>query len=71
MSKCCLTHTPKTKFPSQKKAGRAMMRIISHTSVDVFDLHTYKCECGSWHVGHKSYYQKKLERDNNNAQTLY
>ena len=54
--------TGKTRFKVEKFAGRAMMRIWSHdTSANIYDLHTYKCEhCGDWHVGHKSYYEKKL-----------
>lgn len=57
--KKCLT-TNKTKFPNEKQAGRAMMRIWSHDpSADIHDLHTYICpDCGSWHIGHISYYQQ-------------
>jgi len=58
--------TGKSKFSSERDAGRAMMRIWSHdTSADIHDLHTYICEsCGSWHVGHISYYQESLKVKN-------
>lgn len=40
-----------------------MMRIWSHdTSANIYDLHTYVCpDCKSWHVGHKSYYEKTIQ----------
>ena len=63
--KKCKT-TKKTKFKTEKLAGRAMMRIWSHdTTANIYDLHTYLCsDCGGWHVGHVSYYQKSLENKN-------
>lgn len=51
--------TGKTQYPNQTSARIAMMRVISHTTVDMFDLHTYECpDCSKWHFGHKSYYEK-------------
>lgn len=56
--------TMKARFPNERLAGRAMMRIWSHdTEADIYDLHTYQCEhCKGWHVGHKSYYEKELAK---------
>jgi len=64
MKKC--PKTKKTSFPDEKRAGRAMMRIWSHdTSADIYDLHTYVCpDCGMWHVGHISFYEKVKEKLN-------
>ena len=55
-------------FQTDAQADRAKMRIWSHDpSADILDLHSYLCEfCGSWHVGHKSYYEKKLEQERAN-----
>ena len=63
MSKKC-PKTKKTKFSNERKAGRAKMRIWSHDpSADIYDLHTYKCpDCGSYHIGHKSYFEKTQAR---------
>ena len=63
VKKCARTN--KTKFSTEKVAGKVMMRIWSHDpSADILDLHTYLCEyCGRWHVGHKSYYEKKLANE--------
>lgn len=56
--------TGKAKFITEKEAGKVMMRIWSHdTKADIYDLHTYQCEhCNCWHVGHKSYYQMQLAK---------
>lgn len=56
--------TNKAKFPTEKLAGKAMMRTWSHdTSANIYDLHTYICpDCGSWHFGHISYYQMQLAK---------
>lgn len=55
--------TGKTMFPKQQQAQYAMGRVISHTTTNMFDLHTYSCEhCGQWHFGHKSYYEQTLKR---------
>lgn len=62
--KCHAYSPPKTCFNTQSQARYAMMRTISHTRVNMFDLHTYQCDkCGKWHFGHKSYYEsmKKTE----------
>jgi hypothetical protein len=59
--KCPTQH--KTMFPTEQDAGRAMMRIWSHDpSANIYDLHTYKCpDCGTYHIGHISYYKKSLD----------
>lgn len=51
-------------FHQEQSAARAMFRIWSHdTKADIYDLHTYVCEhCGHWHIGHKSYYQMQLAK---------
>ena len=55
--------TGKTKYPTQEKARIVMMRVISHTTTNMFDLHTYKCNhCGQWHFGHKSYWEKEQQK---------
>lgn len=44
------------------------MRMLSHTTENMFDLHTYyDPECGSWHFGHISYYQQVQEKQNGRA----
>jgi len=59
--RCPIQH--KTKFKTEKEAGRAMMRCWGRdSSVNIFDMHTYYHDkCQSWHFGHISYYQKSLE----------
>lgn len=56
--------TGKSKFPTESVALKTMFRIWSHdTKADIYDLHAYICpDCGSWHVGHKSYYAKELAK---------
>ena len=58
--------TKKAKFPTEKLASKAMFRIWSHdTKADIYDLHVYQCpHCSTYHVGHKSYYAKELEKQN-------
>lgn len=57
--------TKKTMFKKRTQASYAMMRVISNTTTNMFDLHTYVCEfCKTWHFGHKSYYEQKLAREN-------
>jgi hypothetical protein len=57
--------TGKTIFKKQSQASYAMMRTISHTTTDMFDLHTYLCpSCSNWHFGHKSYFEKSLAKNN-------
>lgn len=65
--KCRMTH--KTILSNEKEASRVLMRIWGHDpKADINDLHTYLCpDCGGWHVGHKSYYQQKLARENGTA----
>lgn len=58
--------TGKTIFKSREQARIAMMRVISHTTTDMFDLHTYPCEYRiegkeHFHFGHKSYYEKSQQ----------
>lgn len=67
VSKC--PATGKSKYKSQERADRAKMYIWSHDpSADIGDLHSYICEhCGCWHVGHKSYYEKKLKDENSRS----
>jgi len=62
-SKKC-SKTGKSKFQTEKMAGRAMMRIWSHDrQADIYDLHVYRCpHCSTYHVGHQSYYAKELEK---------
>jgi len=61
--KKCFT-TGKSKLPTENAALKTMFRIWSHdTKADIHDLHVYVCpDCGSWHVGHISYYQKELAK---------
>lgn len=60
--------TGKTRFKNQKLAGLALRRIWSHTTEPMLDLHTYSCEhCGGFHVGHLSYYQKKINNEANRS----
>lgn len=56
--------TKKTMFPTEKEAERARFRIWSHDpKADIFDLHVYSCDsCGKYHVGHRSYYEKSMEK---------
>ncbi len=57
--------TGKTAYPKQHQASYAMMRVISHTTTDMFDLHTYFCDsCKKYHFGHKSYFEKSLQKSN-------
>lgn len=69
VKKCKATN--KTRYTTQSKASRGMMYIISHdSSVNMFDLHTYKCDsCQGWHIGHVSYYQKALQKQNDTVST--
>ena len=63
--------TGKTMFKKQSQAQYAMGRVISHTTTDMFDLHTYQCEhCSQWHFGHKSYYEQKMKRVEAPADTV-
>jgi hypothetical protein len=60
----------KTSYPTQLLARRGMMHIISHDpSTNMFDLHTYQCEHKvpnvHWHIGHKSYFEKKVQQEQN------
>jgi hypothetical protein len=53
----------KTMFTRQSQAQYAMGRVISHTTENMFDLHTYLCDfCKTWHFGHKSYYEQKMKQ---------
>lgn len=64
VSKKC-KKTGKTMFQKQSQAQYAMGRVISHTTTDMFDLHTYQCEhCSQWHFGHKSYYEMSKAKIN-------
>lgn len=55
--------TGKTMFSQQRQAQIAMGRVISHTTTNMFDLHTYLCpDCQKWHFGHKSYYERSLQQ---------
>ena len=60
--KCPVTR--KTMFKKEEWANRAKMRIWSHDpSANIMDLHTYLCpDCGQYHIGHKSYYEKYLQQ---------
>ena len=62
--KKCKT-TRKTSFADEKAAGRSLTRIWSRDpSADLNDLHTYQCpDCKLWHIGHRSKYKMKLERE--------
>lgn len=62
----------KSMFRTEKEAGRVMMRIWSHdSSADIHDLHTYICpDCGSWHVGHRSYYEMAQKSVATNSQSV-
>jgi hypothetical protein len=64
--------TNKTKFKTERLAGKAMMRIWAHdTSANIYDLHTYICpSCGDWHIGHISYYRMELAKKENTNETL-
>lgn len=54
--------TSKVKYKDEKKANSARMRMWGRDpSVELKDLHAYKCEhCGLYHIGHLSYYLKTL-----------
>lgn len=56
----------KKKFDTVSEADKAKIRIWGKDpNCDFNDLHSYKCDiCGYFHVGHKSYYEKKMERLN-------
>lgn len=53
----------KKKFDTASEADKAKIRIWGNDpNCDFNDLHSYRCpQCGGWHIGHKSYYIKKLE----------
>lgn len=59
--KCPVTH--KTMFKGEAQANKAKFRIWSHDpQANIMDLHSYLCpDCGTWHIGHVSYYQKTLQ----------
>lgn len=59
--KCPVTH--KTMFKQESQADKAKMRIWSHDPhANIMDLHSYLCpDCGHYHVGHVSYYEKSLQ----------
>jgi len=54
----------KKKFDTVSEADKAKIRIWGKDpNCDFSDLHSYRCpQCGGWHVGHKSYYEKKKEK---------
>lgn len=56
----------KKKFDTVSEADKAKIRIWGKDpNCDFNDLHSYNCDiCGYFHVGHKSYYEKKMERLN-------
>lgn len=55
----------KKKFDTVSEADKAKIRIWGKDpNCDFNDLHSYLCKCGFYHVGHKSYYEKKMERIN-------
>ena len=58
--------TGKLKYPTEKIANDVRMILWGRDpSVDLSDLHVYKCEfCFAFHVGHESYYKKILDREN-------
>lgn len=59
----------KKKFDTESEADKAKIRIWGNDpSCDFSDLHSYPCKCGFYHVGHKSYYEKKME--NLNGKTI-
>lgn len=61
--KKCKT-TGKTQYATEKAANSGMMRMWSHDpKLDIKDVHVYQCpDCNGYHIGHKSYYQKVLQR---------
>lgn len=62
--------TRKTMFSKQSQARYAMGRVISHTSEDMFDLHTYVCpHCSQWHFGHRSTYDRYVLGANNGMES--
>ena len=66
----------KVKYKTEKDANVAIVLMfgIINMSLDEYkDLHSYKCDfCGSFHVGHKSFYEIKVRREASNVtQQLY
>jgi len=59
----------KKKYGTVRNAERGRMNVWgSDPTADLSDLHVYKCpECGFWHVGHKSKYEKYVRRNNDNT----
>ena len=62
-SKKCKS-TGKTKYRSEKEANTALIRWWSMGEhIDIYDMHPYVCpDCGKYHYGHKSYYEKYLQK---------
>lgn len=63
--RCPVQH--KAMYRTERDASTAMFRVWSHNpSLNIYDMHTYfHDDCGAWHFGHISYYQKQIERQSN------
>jgi len=58
----------KTMYLTEDEARKGMTLIWgSDPNAKLEDLHVYgDCKCGRWHVGHKTDYQKLMERNGRN-----
>lgn len=54
----------KKRYGNKKNAERGRMNLWGcDPKADLNDLHVYICpNCGFWHVGHRSKYEKYLEK---------
>ena len=59
MAKC----ENKKKYGTEKNANRGRMNLWgADPRANLADLHVYQCpECGFWHVGHRSTYEKYVK----------
>jgi hypothetical protein len=61
--------TGKSMYNDMNIANKIKFRIWSHDpNADMNDLHVYCCPyCSKYHIGHKSYYEKSLQKKKKNT----